>query len=284
MDLGTDGPPDGRGLFEAVYAHEGPGVNGAVIEPWLGRFGDEYRARIASAVRSAVLAEPDREALWELYALSRVSDILLLAFQPPGRRPWDGPEQAPDEYLGLFTRLGMVPFAESAVFDPFLHEIVEVEQAADPDEPIAVTAVVWPGLWLGPVLFSRAGVRVRAGTRHAERGVADRAPLYWAHRRRHRPAVDLSHGWGSNSQWRTAFRVDLRLAGTDRLNIADGDRHIDAVAEDETASLLTPAERRDLLRNRCLLRTPDNPAVSPLDADLFPFDWRLTDDGAPPSP
>ncbi|MGW4908766.1 hypothetical protein [Streptomyces sp. NPDC004270] len=169
----------------------------------------------------------------------------------------------------------MVPFEETAAFDPFLHEIVDVEQATDPDEPITVTGLVWPGLWLGSVLFARAGVRVRAGIRHAERGVADRAPLYWAYRRRHRPTVDLSHGWGSNSQWRTAFRVDLRGPGADRLNHG-GDQHIDAVPDDRTEALLTPAERRDLLRNRCLLRTPLDPAVSAHDRDLFPFDWRPT--------
>ncbi|WP_406445027.1 hypothetical protein OHB00_48245 [Streptomyces sp. NBC_00631] len=144
--------------------------------------------------------------------------------------------------------------------------------------------MVWPGLWPGPVVFARAGVRVRAGVRHAERGVADRAPLYWAHRRRHRRTVDLSQGWGSNSQWRTSFRVDVRLAGADRLNIADGDQHVDSVAADEAGGLLTPAERRELLCHRCLLRAPLNPSVPSADAGLFPFDWRLegAGTGSPP--
>ncbi|MBO4258940.1 hypothetical protein [Streptomyces griseorubiginosus] len=53
--------------------------------------------------------------------------------------------------------------------------------AADPEEPIRITGVVWPGLWMGE-----------------------------AHRRRHRPTVDRSMGWGHSSQWRTDIRVDLR--------------------------------------------------------------------------
>ncbi|MFJ2267321.1 hypothetical protein ACIOHO_13255 [Streptomyces sp. NPDC087849] len=42
------------------------------------------------------------------------------------------------EYLELFTALGMSPF-DGAVFDPFRHEITEVEQSDDPDEPIRIT-------------------------------------------------------------------------------------------------------------------------------------------------
>ncbi|MFD0531918.1 hypothetical protein ACFQ1I_43790 [Kitasatospora arboriphila] len=58
----------------------------------------------------------------------------------------------------------MTPF-HGGGFDPFLHEIVEVEQADDPAAPIEVTEVLWPGLMLGELLFSRAGVRVRAAPR-----------------------------------------------------------------------------------------------------------------------
>lgn len=49
----------------------------------------------------------------------------------------------------------------------------------------------------------------------------------------------------------------------------------------ECAALLTPAERRELLRNRCLLKTPE--AVETLEStdpvwarNLWPYDWPLT--------
>ncbi|WP_328869051.1 hypothetical protein OHT76_02535 [Streptomyces sp. NBC_00287] len=278
-----------RELFHALADHEGPGAFTAVVEPWLRRAEAGYVGVLGEGVgmlpRSSGedLDERCGDLLWELYALSRVSDVLLLSFQPrpdQGPDPLDGwPSVTPAQYRELFSRLGMTPFEEAAVFDPFLHEIVEVEQAEDPDEPISVTEVVWPRLRHGDVLFSRAGVRVRAGVRHAERGVADRSPLYWTYLRRHRPTVDLSQGWGHNSQWRTDFRVDVRTPEGDHVNVCErGD--IDAVSEDSVDALLTHAERRELLRHRCLVRMPDNAAAL---ADMaerwpeyhFPFEWRL---------
>ncbi|MEV5876509.1 hypothetical protein AB0L75_20215 [Streptomyces sp. NPDC052101] len=283
----TQEPVGARELYRRLLEHTGPDAYDAVAEPWAARAGAAYRERLAAVAESLSGHPPGtrdpRPAglaadLWELYALSRVSDTLLLSFQPPGHDHWAGPGLSREQYLALFTALGMTPFGRTAVFDPFLHEIVEVEQAADPTEPIQVTEVVWPGLWLGAeVLFGRAGVRVRAGLRHAERAVADRSPLYWTYRRRHRPTADLSMGWGSNSQWRTDFRVDVRTADGDRLNVL-GEERIDDVEAGSAEALLTPAERRDLLRHRCLVRTPERAAA--LDgrpgwmADLFPYDWR----------
>lgn len=273
---------DARELFHALEDHTGPDAFTEVVEPWLRRAGTAYVSALAENV--ALLPrtpggelDPERgqELLWELYALSRVSDVLLLSFQQGPAVRW--PPVTADRYRELFSRLGMTPFEEAAVFDPFLHEIVEVEQAEDPDEPIGVTEVVWPGLWHGHLLFSRAGVRIRAGARHAERGVADRAPLYWTYLRRHRPTEDLSHGWGHNSQWRTDFRVDVRTPEGDFVNVCEkGD--VDAALDNGVDALLTPAERRELVRHRSLVRTPDNIAALPEDWETnhWPFEWSLS--------
>ncbi|UKY54928.1 hypothetical protein [Streptomyces inhibens] len=288
---------DARELYEALVWHEGAETYEAVVVPWLDRAQGGYRAWLAAAAEyrswwtEKETALDGQNLLWNLYALSRVSDLLLLAFQPPANEV-DSPEpwlRLPEhEYLGLFTALGMTPF-EVSTFDPFLHEIVEVEQADDPHAPIEITEVVWPGLMMGQLLFSRAGVRVRAGVEHAQRGVADRSPLYWTFRRRHRPTVDLSQGWGHNSQWRTDFRLDYRTPTADRLNVVE-DREIDGstdISPDHPANLspeerlLTPDERRELLRHRCLLRVPeaaDALAGSPgWERDMMPFGWRLPD-------
>ncbi|WP_405529705.1 hypothetical protein OG426_47185 [Streptomyces canus] len=263
MDVGVGA----RELYESLA--EGKGTSA----PWLGRDDSGYRDRLATAAeyRPWWTAPEVQALLWELHALSRVSDLLL----DSGR-----------EYPGLFATLGMTPFTGDT-FDPFLHEIVEVEQADDPRAPIEITEVAWPGLMLGQLLFNRAGVRVRAGADHARRGVADRSPLYWTFRRRHRPTVDLSHGWGHNSQWRTDFRLDYRTPDGDRLNVAEHDP-IDGRPDldpDHPANLgpeerlLTPGERRELLRHRCLLRVPqaaDALAGTPgWERDLMPFGWRL---------
>jgi len=277
---------DARQLFERLRDHTGPDAYGTVVQPWLGRAAGDYRTELAEGVgqlaRWAVEgpAGQCQELLWELYALSRVSDVLLLAFQPPGDpdEPWPA-ALTPAQYLELFGRLGMTAFESTAAFDPFWHEIVEVEQAPDPDEPIRITGLVWPGLAMGNLLFSRAGVRVRAGVRHAERGVADRSPLYWTYRRRHRPTDDQSKGWGHNSQWRTDFRVDLRTEAGYELNACAhgyGD-DLDGL----TYTRLTSEEQRELLRHRCLLRTPAHAAELDDTApgwrkDLYPYPARLS--------
>jgi hypothetical protein len=266
-----------RMLFQALRDHEGADAYAAVVEPWLVRARLAYREALGTGVdllAATAVDGPDErcgDLLWELYALSRVSDVLLTSLQPPGEHAGVWPAVSKAEYLGLFTGLGLTPFEEPEVFDPFLHEIVEVEQAEDPDEPVRITDVVWPGLWFGSLLFGRAGVRVRAGVRHAERGVADRSPLYWTYLRRHRPTVDLSQGWGHNSQWRTDFRVDLRTAAGDEVN-ACGREGIDST--DWHAPELSLDERRELLRHRCLVRTPANAAAIAGSTEFFPFDWR----------
>ncbi|MFH9351978.1 hypothetical protein [Kitasatospora sp. NPDC017646] len=259
-----------RALYEALLDTDGSYED--VIAPWLAQAATgDYRARLRTAAtpRDRWWAR-DGDLREELYALSRVSDFLLL-----------GPQLQP--YLSLFTALGMAPFDAPSRFDPFLHEITEVEQADDPHSPIEILDIRWPGLMLGELLFNRAGARVRAGAAHAEHGVADRWPLYWTHRRAHRPTRDLSQGWGGNSQWRTDFRLDYRTPVRDLLNVAedapiDGRPDLDPddhgnLGPDER--LLTPAERRELLRNRTFLRTPAASSDPDWAADLFPFEWCL---------
>ncbi|MEE1774219.1 hypothetical protein PUR34_40130 [Streptomyces sp. JV185] len=290
-------PTDARELFNALVDHEGPDVFGRVVVPWLAKAGRSYRDALAHASTDGVWRTgegvPERQDLYlphELYALSRVSDALLHHFQPApdpdGTRQWSGalstydgwPVVSRAEYLELFTTLGMSPF-DGTDFDPFRHEITEVEQSDDPDEPIRITEVVWPGLMLGQLLFGRAGVRVRAGARRARRGVADCSPLYWTYLRRYRPTRDLSDGWGSNSQWRTDLRLDYRTPAATRLNVAESTDIDDPAHLGDEGQLLTPAERRDLLRHRCLLRAPDAAprlgAPSRWGGDLFPYAWRL---------
>lgn len=287
-----------RALFRALHDHKGPGAYTVTSVPWLNQAGDEYRAWLAWAAfhdgwwTGEAARHGSKLLIRELYALSRVNDVLLLGFQPSDDAPsgpswpvrrlqWPGVSLS--EYADLFTGLGMTAFddedATVGVFDPFFHEIVEVEQADDPDTPIRITQVVWPGLMLGDLLFSRAGVRVRAGRNHAQRGVADRFPLYWTFRRNYRPVIDESHGWGGQSQWATDFRLDYRTSTSLHLNVTGG-ADIDAPEDlSEDAALLAVVERRELLRHRSLLRVPDAAdalAETPgWEKEFYPFAWQL---------
>ncbi|MFC9279059.1 hypothetical protein [Streptomyces collinus] len=235
-----------RELYEALASHAGMDPYEEIVVPWLDRAQGSYRAWLARAAEDSSWwtekgTQPNgQELVWELYALHRVSDRLLLTSQPPSNEP-GSPDPRPllpkRQYLAVFTSLGMTSFEDGDVFDPFLHEIVEVEQADDPHAPIEIIELLWPGLMLGHLLFSRAGVRIRAGLKHAQRGVADRSPLYWTFLRRHRPTVDLSQGWGGNSQWRTDFRLDYRTPAGDRLNAA-------GTARSTVVPTCTPTTRR----------------------------------------
>lgn len=175
---------DARELYEALAWYEGMEPYQTIVVPWLDRAEDGYRAWLATVAEDGSWwaekeTEPDgQELVWELYALHRVSDRLLLTFQPSSDEP-GSPDPRPllseREYLDVFTSLGMTLFEDGDAFDPFLHEIVEVEQADDPHAPIEITEVLWPGLMLGQLLFNQAGVRIRM--RRRARAARRRGPL-----------------------------------------------------------------------------------------------------------
>jgi hypothetical protein len=220
--------------------------------------------------------------LWQLYALSRVSDLLLVPFTPVGDPAqvssddeiWRSFPLRMEERTDWFVSLGMRQIKATA-FHPFYHEIVAVEQSPDPEEPITLVETIWPGFMLGQMLFCRAGVKVRGGAQHIVKQIAETSTLYFTYRRTNRPTSDLSHGWGSNSQWGTDFRRDYEDAAMFYYNV---DRAVSVDepypfseydqydAEDQTVSL-TRDQRIELLTHRCFIVT-DKPH-----GDLWPFDF-----------
>jgi hypothetical protein len=173
-----------RALYEQICDYEGPDLYRDVLRArsfdeerrWLDEFGKRRGSPIPPATP---------EELWELYALSRVVDML--------RQRADIAEFM--ESLGL-QRI------EPRPFHPFFHEVVTIAEE---------TTELWPGYMLGPLLIARAGCAVKADF---PKEIAERSTLYWAYLRRNRPTNDLSLGWGSNSQWRTSFRRESTRART----------------------------------------------------------------------
>ncbi|MGW0094890.1 hypothetical protein ACWDWS_38815 [Streptomyces sp. NPDC003328] len=255
-----------RRLFHTVVECQGMDVFSAVVDPWL----DEHAIAVREALAPlAAFGEWTRieyefgDPLETAYALSRVSDALIYKFQPllpPGSEiPWahdvHQPERWPhvtrDQYLAAFSRLGMAPIGDVA-FEPFFHEVVHVAQHEHPEAPVEITGTVWPGLMFGEMLFSRAGVTVRAGAQHLVAGIADRSPLHDVFMRRYRETFDGSLGWGHNSQWKTDFRRDYLTDTAFRFNVDEElDSDQDILGKPRR---LTPAERSDLVRHRCLTR------------------------------
>lgn len=244
--------PDGAwneirfGLHDPTMQYEADDWGRQVLHPWL-----TANQPILVALQRAGRAEMadialKAEDLWTLYALSRTAELLILPHQPPSITPGH-----PDDWLTATAWPQFIAgiggtFPQTNQFHPFLHEIVAVEPSDDPDQPPSLTGRSWPGCMIGSLLLIRAGVTVRAGARHLNPHIATGSVLYWASRRRHRPASDLSHGWGHNSQWRTSFRRDYHLNDQVAYNV-------DAALDPKP---LHPGGMphnldHDLLRNRC---------------------------------
>lgn len=274
-----------RELYLALHANADSAVFLDVIAQWINESAATVRETLAPL---SVYGGWQRvEYAWgdlleQAYAVSRVSDLLLLGFQPDlppeVETPWAHQLHLPahdvtitvDEYVSVFSALGMRR-VDVARFDPFFHEIVAVEQSDDPDTPFEITGELWPCIMLGEMMFSRAGVSVRAGEQHAVAGIADRSTLHEVFLRRYRPTSDQSLGWGHNSQWKTDFRRDYLSSVAYHLNI-DASTGIDEDTEFGD-SRLTPSERRDLLRHRCVVRPLTH---VPESEQPWPGCWRLS--------
>lgn len=248
------------------------------IVPWLAKVGSE---RIWLAEFSARSGNPypgaDIVDLWRLYALLRVNDVCILRFQPrvdeeaSKNTPWDGPNITLEHYIEMFRSLGF-QIVNRETFHPFFHEIVMVEQSDDENAQIQITEVKWPGLMLGNMMFSRAGVCVRGGVNHVLQDIAQSSTMYWTYWRKYRKSMDLSVGWGSNSSWRTDFRRDYLIDGNYFYNVdVSPELRIDlsdmkVIFDASRVENATRVQRIELLRNRCFIQS----AIRP-DNDLWPY-------------
>jgi hypothetical protein len=259
-----------RELHDSLLAYDGGSPYPNLLAPWLEANVDERSWLCSFASRRGYpVPAVELEDLWRLYALSRVNQILLLRFQRGNAdgSDWPGPSISQAEYVAFAEALGFT-IAQTAAFSPFYHEIVEVEHADDCREPVSLLSHCWPCLMLGDMIFSRGGVRVCGGSEIISKDVAEASTLYWAYRRKSRPCQDLSHGWGSNSQWRTAFRRDYRVGRELYYNV-DGKSDLGVPETTTEDDGLTRKERIELLTNRCFTFT-----TKP-HSDLWPYDDRL---------
>ncbi|HYR27775.1 MAG TPA: hypothetical protein VEU30_04885, partial [Thermoanaerobaculia bacterium] len=177
-----------RELYDAILEHEGEDVHGDVIAPWL-RAADGERRWLETFGRRRGTPIPDAtiEESWRLFALSRVAQLVLRLH--------------PAHFGPFMNGLGLQQVRAQA-FHPFLHEIVAVDET---DGEAEVVEEYWPAFMLGPLLIMRAGCRVAARPDVLRKDIAETSTLYWATARANgRPTDDLSHGWGSNSSWRTS--------------------------------------------------------------------------------
>lgn len=264
-----------RDLILTIRDEWEPGWDQAGLIWWL-----DQHPRVAGFLRDVGRPEARRplaagdDTLQALYAISRLVEIAIAPRQPVNDDPdllawtthqpwWSGPLPAATVWPALAEAMGATPIAEDG-FHPFFHEVVQVVEAEDPQEEPSLVAEHWTGAMVGSMLLQRAGVTVRAGRHKVDPKVAAHSALYFSWFRRNRRACDLSHGWGHNSQWRTAFRRDYVTAAELHYNV---DARAGAVnpADDDTD--ITADERLQLLRYRHSL-------VRDLGHDRWPYHDR----------
>jgi hypothetical protein len=247
------------GLVELSLVYSGSSWGQDILGPWM-------RAHPAVVAALRVAGEPGSasvalggEDLWALYAVHRLVEFLTSAYQPAAPSDDDEPFDHLPEPAALAQFVAAVggTWPARAAFHPFLHEIVAAVPAQDPEMAPELVRQWWPGCFVGSLLLARAGVTVRAGSRWLQPAVAGSSTLYWAWRRRHRPVADLSHGWGHNSQWRTAFRRDYLLDGVLRYNV-DAAQQPEPDRDDPD---LPPGADVELLRYRCSTTVDHGPDV-----------------------
>lgn len=255
--------PDFSELYKNLVRsnwQEGENLYQKVLIPWQDKADQAMKhLKVYGNIEAKTWQCEGKKDLCDLYALSRVSDILLLPFQSGSHDIKCVPQISLQERSEFFIRLGMQPI-EQATFHPFYHEVVEVVQSPDPSEPISLVEIIWPGFMLGSMMFCRAGVKVCGGTNYINKETAENSVLYFTYRRRNRPTKDLSMGWGSNSQWSTDFRRDYQDDLAFYYNVDGSDDILfpkpkDDPDPEEEEKRLRQAERIELLVNRCFVVT-----------------------------
>lgn len=201
---------------------------------------------------------------YTLYALSRINEVLLLSFQEKQRPDNVVAKIMLEQYVEFWKRLGL-DIIKPIEYHPFLCEIYEVEECSIQTNQPQISDTVWPCLMFGDLLFSRAGVRIRANPDLIDKKTAEGSTLYWSRWRYNRPTSDLSDGWGGNSQWSTRFRLDYWSNKMLYYNV-NYRRDKDNTNSDD----LSEERRMELLKYRSFIKQPEI-------LDCFPYDYSTTE-------
>lgn len=212
-----------RDLYHKIEEYKGDKILTELLLPWLEQ--NRYREYLHALPLNREMREEDN---WELYAFSRVLDLLALSSRP-GSYPEDLEEKEPflttDEYIQLAKSLGLnIGYPEK--YAPFHCEIATA--IAGPLN-FEIVGYQHPVVKMKNLMIKRSPVVITLDPEAYDFNLVNSALLYWTFRRSNRKTTDLSEGWGSNSQWRTAFRLDLEtgqsyiynLNGKFDLNVPD---------------------------------------------------------------
>lgn len=214
---------------------------------------DEIAKIVTGYERYRRMVKPADNDLMEWYALSRLSDLMLVHCQAL-------------QHTEFFANVGLEPVAPIE-YSPFECEIAHARNSED--EPgVRLTRVLSPALYFGDLLFARARVEVIANPAIIDARTATTSTLFFTYIRDLRKTDDESHGWGHNSQWSTDMRRDYRHDGKLYYN-CDAEYLLPEEAdEDEDLSA-------DLLTELIVYRSFVKPAPADADDAAYPYNYRV---------
>jgi hypothetical protein len=268
-----------RQLYEQILDYEGESFYGDVLA---NGFIDQKSIQIMIGevskfnpftIIEQLSNENFQDLSWELYALSRVLDILTLGLQPNNNGDgsyWSGPELDLADYIKFIKSLGL-EVMPSANYSAFQYEIME---ATEGKGEIEVAKTFFPTIMLKNLIIKRGGVAVLCDPQKYNLSSMNNSTIYWTFRRKNRKYADLSQGWGSNSQWRTNFRFDYELDDSFIYNAAgnlDLNRPNQEAFENLAHDRLTVEEAIELTINRHFLTNLKQ------ETDLFPYNYKYTE-------
>lgn len=257
--------------FETILDFKAEDFFESVIKKWIVE--NDYKNYISNISNkiSGRKNELLQEDIWELYALSRVLDLLTLPFQTDNDADdsdWKGPRITVAEYIEFNNLLGLeitTPFS----FKPFNCEVIEAQIGMNDFEIIECN---FPAVKLNNLMIKKAGVKILLNPDKFNLNLINKASIYWAFRRKNRKYFDLSQGWGSNSQWRTDLRLDIETENSYIYNVT-GRFNLNS----PTIELTEELNQQDLELNEAVELTVFRHFMKCTkdDSDLFPYYFRF---------
>ncbi len=260
-----------RDLYNKIFDFEGEGLYENVLKTWVTE--NNYRNYISNtfdkfqADKKFDLPQKDN---WELNALTRVLDILTLRFQPNNKADgsaWLGPELTLSEFIAFIDLIGLEAKTPKT-FDTFDCEIIEAQEG---ENDFYISEYCFPTIKLQNLIIKRAGVKILLNPQNYNLTLINKASIYWTYRRKNRKYLDLSQGWGSNSQWRTDFRIDIETNDSFIFNL-NGKFDLCNLTQELTEELnqqnLELQEAIELTKFRHFIKSTKD------DTDLFPYDFK----------
>lgn len=266
--------PSIRDLYDKIIEFEGEKLFESVLKKWV--IDTDYK-RYISTISSSVQIEKanlTQEENWELYALSRVLDILTLQFQPDNQADgseWLGPKISIPEFEEFISLIGLDVITPNT-FNPFNCEIIHAQEGENNFE---IIESYFPAVKLKNMIIKRAGMKISLKAIDYNLTLINNASIYWTFRRKNRIYFDLSQGWGSNSQWSTDLRLDLETNNHFVYN-QNGRFDLNHVTPELLDELnqqnLEIQEAIDLTRFRHFVTSTKD------DSDLFPYDFKYEEE------